>query len=142
MVARDKALWGECQWGYFRWGVKNNRFDTMIKVFENRGSCNVTRRKLSLSARDSITGWRDKSWSEDTVKGVFFPRGTSPIVLPVGTYVRADGLLIVVAGFSKGDEVLTPDGKYWEVKAIREHSFTLDNFSHRELDLTYLPMHT
>jgi len=138
----DDAVWGTMRWGYFRWGVRNSIFDDMVNTFENQGSCDVTRRKLSLGARDSTTGWRAKSFAEDTVKAIFIPRGSTQMALQVGTYVRSDALLVVCAGFSEGDEVKTPDGKYWEVKAIREHRITPDNFSHRELDLTYLPLHT
>lgn len=138
----DAAFWGTMRWGYFRWGVRNTIFDDMVKAFENQGSCDVTRRKLSLGARDSTTGWRAKSFTEDTVKAIFIPRGSTQMALQAGTYVRSDALLVVCAGFSEGDEAKTPDNKYWEVKAVREHRVTPDNFSHRELDLTYLPLHT
>jgi len=144
MVARNPAEWDNCQWDFFRWDVKNSIFDDAVKAFENAhgtNSCNVTRRKLSLGARDSTTGWRAKSWTEDTVKGIFTPRGSTPTALKAGTYVRSDALLRTCAGFSEGDEVQTNDGKYWEVKAVREFWFAQNNFSHRELDLTYLPLH-
>lgn len=144
MVARDKAILGSCKLGFFRLGVKNSIFDDAVKAFENAhgtDSCNVTRRKLSLGARDSTTGWRAKIFTEDTVKGIFTPKGSAPTALKSGTYVRTDALLIVCNGFSEGDEVKTPDGKYWEVKAVREHRITPDNLCFRELDLTYLPLH-
>jgi len=141
MVARDKAVLGECKLGFFRLGVKNKVFDTMVKDFEGQGSCDVTRRRLSLGARDGTTGWRAKTFTEDTVKAIYIPRSSSQMALKVGTYVRTDVLLIVAAGFNEGDEVKTSDGKYYEVKAVREHRITPDNFSHRELDLTYLPLH-
>jgi len=142
MVARDPAEWDKCQWDYFRWDVKNTVFDDMVNAFEGHGSCDVTRRKLSLGARDSVTGWRAKSWTEDTVKAIYIPRGSTQLALKAGTYVRSQALLIVCAGFSEGDEVETQDGKYWEVKAIREFWLAQNNFSHRELDLTLLPLHT
>lgn len=143
MVARDPAELGDCQLGFVRLGVKNTVFDDMISVFEGEGSQDVTRRKLVLGARDSTTGHRAKTFPvEDTVKAVHIPRGSSQLALKAGTYVRSDALEIVCAGFFEGDEVQTNDGKYWEVKAVRDFDITQDNFSHRELDLTYLPLHT
>lgn len=142
MVARDNAEWGNCQWGFFRWGVKNTKFDDMVKRFEGQGSCNITRRKLSLGARDSTTGHRAKEFVEDTVKAIFVPKGSTQLALATGTYVRSDALVIVCDGFFEGDELQTADGNYWETKAKREFFLTLDNFSHRELDLTLLPFHT
>jgi len=106
------------------------------------GSCDVVRRKLSLGARDATTGWRAKSWTEDTVKAIFTQKGSAPQNLGVGTYVREDALLQVCEGFVEGDEVKLPNGKYYEVKAVREHYLTPDNFCHRELDLVYLPLHS
>ena len=106
------------------------------------GSCDVVRRKLSLGARDATTGWRAKSWTEDTVKAIFTQNGSAPQNLGVGTYVREDALLQVCEGFVEGDEVKLPNGKYYEVKAVREHYLTPDNFCHRELDLVYLPLHS
>jgi len=141
MVARDPAILGQCKLGFFRLGVKNHVFDNMVKSFEKEGSCNVTRRKLSLGARDSTTGWRAKSYNEDTVKAIHIPRSSAQSALKAGTYVRTDALEIVCAGFSEGDELKTPDNKYWEVKAVREFRITPNNFSHRELDLTFLPLH-
>lgn len=145
MVAADKAEWGNCRWGYFRWGVKNSIFDDVVKAFEDAhgsNSCNVTRRKLSLGARDGTTGHRAKSFAEDTVKGIFTPRGSAPSARLPGTYVRTDALLVTCVGFFEGDEVKTQDNKYWEVKAVRDFNIAQNNFSHRELDLTYLSLHT
>jgi len=145
MVARDPSVLGSCKLGFFRLGVKNSIFDDAVKAFEDAhgsNSCDVTRRKLSLGARDSTTGWRAKSFTEDTVKGIFTPKGSSPISLKPGTYVREDALLIVCNGFSEGDEVKLPNNTYWEVKAVREHRITPDNLCFRELDLTFLPLHS
>lgn len=145
MVAADPALCGSCRCGFFRCGVKNSIFDDAIRVFEGHygeDSCNVTRRKLSLGARDTVTGWREKTFTEDTVKGFFTQKGSTPMTLNVGTYVREDALLQACAGFHEGDEVKLPNGKYYEVKAVREHYLTPDNFCNRELDLSYLPLHS
>lgn len=142
MVARDKAVCGSCKCGFFRCGVKNSIFDDAVKRFENvhgSNSANVTRRRLSLGARDSTKGWRARSFAEDTVKGLFTARGSTPTQLRAGTYVRSEGLLQTCAGFSEGDEVYLPNGTYWEVKAVRDHYITPDNFAFRELDVTHLP---
>ena len=141
MVARDKSILGSCELGFFRLGVKNRIFDDAVKVFEGFGSCDVTRRRLTLGARNSTTGWQAKSWTEDTVKAIFTPQGSAPTKLSVGTYVRMDALLQTCAGFKEGDEVKLPNGKYYEVKAVREHYLTPDNFCDRELDLEYLSLH-
>jgi hypothetical protein len=144
MVARDPAICGSCECGYFRCGVQNSVFDDAVASLESRfgtDSCNVTRRRLSLGARDGTTGWRAKEFAEDTVKAIFTQNGSAPQKLSVGTFVREDALLQTCAGFKEGDEVKLPNGKYYEVKAVREHYLTPDNFCDRELDLVYLPFH-
>lgn len=142
MVAEDPAVCGSCRCGYFRCGMKNRDFDDMIAEWESGGtSCDVTRRKLSLGARDSTTGWRAKEFSEDTVKAIFIPRASTQLALRVGTYVRTDALLFTCAGFTAGDEVQTADGRYWEVVAVREFYWTQDDFHHRECDLELMPLH-
>jgi len=128
--------------GYSRLSVYRPDWDRILKVFENIGSCDVTRRKLILGARNSTTRWRTKTWIESPVKAVFIPRASSGLALKVGTYVRTDALVLTAAGFEEGWEVKTADGKYWEVKAVRENfAAGTDSFSHRELDLTLMPFH-
>jgi hypothetical protein len=146
MVARDPAICGSCECGFFRCGVQNSNFDNAVASLESRfgtDSCNVTRRKLVLGARDATTGHREKTFPvEDTVKGIFTQNDSVPQKLSVGTFVREDALLQTCAGFKEGDEVKLPNGNYYEVKAVREHYLTPDNFCDRELDLVYLPFHS
>lgn len=142
MVAEDPAICGSCRCGHFRCGMKNHDFDDIVAKLEAAGhSCDVTRRKLSLGARDS-TGWRTKkNFAEDTVKAILVPKGSTELALKVGVYVRTDALLFCCDGFSEGDEVKTLDGRYWEVTAVREFYKTQDDFHHRECDLTLLSLH-
>ena len=137
----DPAYWGTMRWGYFRWGSLHDEWDQLLSVFEGIGSCNVTRRKLSFGTRDATTRWREKLFTEDTVKAIYIPRSSAQQALKAGTYVRLDALLLTAAGFFEADEVKLPNGEYFEVKAKRDHYSTPDSFSHRELDLTHLPLH-
>lgn len=103
-------------------------------------SCDVTRRRLVLGARDTFTGWRAKTWTETTIEGILLPRSSQHIATSIGTYVRSDSLFMTMDGLEEGDEVLTATGQYYEVHGCREH-YIGDSFSHRECDLTLLPMH-
>lgn len=138
----DPARWGECRWDMFRWGVRNDVWERLVRRVEADGSsADVTRRTLSLGARSATTGWRAKSYAESTIEMVIFERGSTPTALPPGTYVRTDALGLCAAGVVEGDEIQDAAGRYWEVHAVRDHT-RLDDFLYREADLTRLPLHT
>lgn len=103
-------------------------------------SCDVTRRQLVLSTRDTITGWRAKTWTETTIEGALMPKGSQRVYTNIGSYVRTDEVFMTQDGLLEGDEVLTKTGQYYEVHAPREY-YIGDSFSHRECDFTLLPMH-
>lgn len=140
----DVAEIGTARIGYFRVGCLNDVFDKLVSAFESRsgGSCDVTLRVLSLGARDSTTGWRAKEYTESTIHMPVVPRGSSYLSLAPGTYVREDALGVCAAGCKLGDEVDLPNGDYYEVKGVRPHYHTPDDFAYREVDLTKLPLHT
>jgi len=140
----DAAVWGTMRWGYFRWGCLNDLFDRLVSAFESKtgGKCDVTLRKLSLGARDTVTGHRAKEYTESTVKMPIVPRGSQHLSLVPGNYVREDAIGYCAAGISVGDELLHPSGKYYEVKGIRPYRPVPNDFAYREVDLTELPLHT
>ena len=139
----DAAIIGTAVIGSFRIGCLNDVFDRLIATFESRsgGSCDVTLRTLSLGARDSDTGLRSKEYDESTIKMAVVPRGSSYMSLFPGTYVREDALGICAAGCKLGDEIELPNGDFYEVKGVRLHYHTPDDFAFREVDLTKLPLH-
>ena len=117
-------------------------WNRLVKSFETaRGSCDITRRTLSLGVRDSVTGWRVKSYVETTIKMVIIPRGATQSALKAGTYVRLDAVGLTDTLLSEGDEVKTSGGTYYKVKAVRNHSLTPDVVEYYEVDLTKLPLH-
>ena len=98
----------------------------------------VTRQKLTLGTRDSVTGWYAKSFVDTTVEMIIITKGSTNSLLPPGTYVRTDALGLTTDGFLEGDQILA-DNTYYEVKATREHTVG-DSFYYRECDLTLLPL--
>jgi hypothetical protein len=98
----------------------------------------VTRQKLTLGTRDSVTGWYTKSFVDTTVEMIIIAKGSTNSLLPPGTYVRTDALGLTTDGFLEGDQILA-DNTYYEVKATREHTVG-DSFYYRECDLTLLPL--
>lgn len=139
----DKAFFGEnARFGYTRFSVYHPLFDSLVNHFASLGAMvyEVTRRKLGLGDRHATTGWRAKSFTESTIEGVFLPRSSTRIAVAVGTYMRLDAMFFTADVVKKGDEIKTVDNQYWEVKAVREF-WEGDCFSHRECDLTLLPLH-
>ena len=98
----------------------------------------VTRQKLTLGTRDSVTGWYTKSFVDTTVEMIIIAKGSTNSLLPPGTYVRTDALGLTTDGFLEGDQILV-DNICYEVKATREHTVG-DSFYYRECDLTLLPL--
>lgn len=101
---------------------------------------NVTRRKLVLGTRDDTTGWYDVSYTESTIEMPVEDRGANALPLPAGTYVRLDALGMTADVVLEGDQIKTDDGRYYEVKTVRE-VWLADSFIRRDCDLTRLPLH-
>jgi hypothetical protein len=118
-------------------------WDQIVKVFQTYkgGSLDVTRRVLSLGARDGVTGWCAKSFAESTIKMCIIPKGASTLALACGTYVRLDAIGLTDSAFQEGDEVKTVRNIYYEVKTIREHGVTPDIIEYYECDLVKLPLY-
>ena len=117
-------------------------FTRILKRFESaRGSCDVTRRALTLGTRDTITGWRAKNYSETTIKMVIIPRGATSSAVAAGTYVRLDAVGLTATSVNEGDEIKTSKSVYYEVKTRREHCLTPDTVEYYENDLTKLSLH-
>jgi len=102
----------------------------------------VTYRKLSLGAPDSVTGWYQKTFTEQSrnIEILIIPKGATHLAVAAGTYVRLDAVGLTCDGVEEGDEIKTDNDVCYEVKAIREH-FIANSFSHREVDLVQLPLH-
>jgi len=138
------AVWNSCTWDNFRWDVKTPYFDQLVAAFENvdNASTDVTKRALSLGARDSVTNWRAKSYTTSTVKMIIVDRNAQNMPLPPGTYVRLDALGFTCNGFEIGDEVYHPRStKYYRVMGVKPR-WRGNSFQWRELDLTEMPLHT
>ena len=101
----------------------------------------VTRRQLILGSQNAITGWYAESWQESTIEMIIFDRSTTTFNLPPGAYVRLDALGCCADPVEVGDQIKTLDGRYFEVKAIKEVWSHGDNFVRRDCDLTLLPLH-
>lgn len=139
----DPAIIGSCRIGYFRIGMGKhaiNQWTALLKQFEGVASCEVTRRRLVLGARDSVTGWYEKGWLETTIKGVLIPRGATNIAVAAGVYVRLDALFKTADPVDEGDEIVTKNNIYYEVKGVKPY-YIGEGFFHRDCDLTMLPLH-
>jgi len=134
----DKAIIGYMRVGYFRIGVFHDEWDKLKQRLEAFCTLNVTRRRLQLdSPRDTTTGWWTKTFHDETIKMAIIQKGSTPSLLPPGTYVRTEALGLTADSIEEGDEIFGDD-KYYEVKTVRPH-YLSGNFYFRECDLTLLP---
>lgn len=96
----DKAFFGSARFGYARFSVYRPDFERLVKKVESQLgglSLDVTRRALTLGVRDSTTGWYAKEYTESTIEMLIFTKGTTPSLLPPGSYVRYDALGITLS---------------------------------------------
>jgi len=104
-------------------------------------NCNVTLRSLSLGVRDTITGWRAKSFSESTIEMIIISRGANAMHLIPGLYAQTDAVgRTRNETINMGDEVKTAADVYYEVKVIHDIHIG-DLLWHRDCDLAELPLH-
>ncbi len=70
-------------------------------------SADVTRRELTLSTRDTTTGWPSKSYAESTIKGSFDPATARTVALSVG--MPLGGIPYMSSAFYTGNLVVRGD---------------------------------
>lgn len=143
----DKAFFGTARFGdYTRFSVYRPDWDRLVKRVEAVAgsiSTDVTRRRLSLgdnASRDSVTGWRPKSWLETTIEMIIDSTASGSIATVVGTYIRTGALGLSADPVVVGDEVKDASGTYYEVKSLRPRKIG-DSFIRYDSDLTHLPLH-
>lgn len=100
----------------------------------------LTRRVLSLGARDTVTGWCKKVWTDTTIQGAILDKSSQIDNLRAGFWVRTDTLLITDDAVKEGDEIKTLASVYYEIKAVRP-MYIGDGLDHYECDLHKIPIH-
>jgi hypothetical protein len=98
-------------------------------------SADVTRRTLSLGARDAYTGWCSKVFTETTVKALLRPKGASY----GGIYAKYSLTMFTKAPFYVDDEVVHA-GKYYHVDTVEEE-WRADVFEFYQCGLTLSDPH-
>ena len=87
----------------------------------------VTRRELSLGARDSYHGWCGKSFAETTIDAIMYHNGNGPVGLPIGMYARYPHTAFIPDVIHLGDEIKDLNNDYYLVKAV-EKMWLLSDF--------------
>jgi len=101
-------------------------------------SADVTRRELTLGNIDLITGWYRKTFANTIIPGVLLPKGHSFSAHGMGYYARYDWSMFTADVMNEGDQIISAANDYFEVEG-KEPFYWLDQFSHYECALTYLP---
>ena len=141
----DPAIIGSCRIGHFRIGSYRDNWDRLKKRFSKlgAGSCDLTRRRLQLdSPPDSVTGWYNKSFEDIEIEGILLSRTATHHTNVGGIYVSLDAVLFTADPIVEGDELLDYDSNaYYQVETVKPIKAAGAGFSHRECDLTALPLH-
>jgi len=93
----------------------------------------------------SVDGDGERSYVEETIKGLIQPMGTNVNGLPVGNIAKYAHTLFTVDVVDEGDRLEDPMERLCEVLHVQEY-WVLDNFSHRMCELlqmeevTYQPL--
>jgi len=105
------------------------------------GDAEVTRRALSLGARDSWSGWRAKNWSdpedpESKIEMVIVKRGAHQLASLAGVYPVLDAAGLTADPVSVGDQILDKQNNYWDVETVQPH-YWLDSFVYRVCNMNH-----
>jgi len=92
-------------------------WQSLLRKFETIGSCDVSRRALSLGSRDADTGWCAMTYAATTQKMIIMFRGAPQTFYVPGAHVRRDALGLTDFAFIEGDLVYA-SGAYFMVKAV------------------------
>ena len=134
-----------CHIGNVRIGSYCPNWDRLKTRFENlgAGSCKLTRRRLQLdSPPNTVTGWYTKSFEETEIEGIVISQTATPISTIAGVYPRLDAILYTADVIVEGDELLDYESNaYYQVETVKPIKAAGCGFSHRECDLTAVPLH-
>jgi len=134
-----------CHIGNVRIGSYCPNWDRLKTRFENlgAGSCKLTRRRLQLdSPPNTVTGWYTKSFEETEIEGIVISQTATPISTIAGVYPRLDAILYTADVIVEGDELLDYESNaYYQTETVKPKKAAGCGFSHRECDLTAVPLH-
>lgn len=132
------AQWGTAQWGNSRWGILSvDRLGSTL--LPGVYSMDVTRKKLVLGEADSVTGWYEKSYEDETIQMVIVTKAASNMALAAGAWVDEDAVGFTVDVVKVGDRIYdTTDRWYYEVKSVQPVKVGT-KFKHRVVQLKKLP---
>lgn len=83
-------------------------------------SAELTRRRLTLSTRDIVTGWCSKVFAESTITGSIQNAGNNPLSLAVGAYAKYPHTGYTPDVIRIGDECIDADNKYFLVRSAEQ----------------------
>ena len=123
--------------------MSTSTFFTDIKQAFKRAtgtSFDVTWRALTLGARDSVTGWRAKSYADSTIEMVIIPQVASRLAASFGIYVTLDALGLTLTAVGVGDEMKDSDNDYYEVETVMKQKIGNVLYVYK-CDLRHQPLH-
>jgi hypothetical protein len=137
----DPAIIGYMRVGYFRVGVFNDAFDSWVARLKSLGSTsvNVTRKRLTLGARDSTTGWYAKEYADSTVEMVIVQKESQSVALQAGYFVALDALGFTFDPLWIYDLIVDGSGRTWEIKTVKPARLG-DGLLYYAYDLKELPL--
>lgn len=83
-------------------------------------NADVTRRRLTLGARDPILGHCSKEFVETTIKALIVNNGNSPIALPIGMYPKYPHTAFIPDVIYAGDEIVDAFNDKYVVQAAEK----------------------
>jgi len=100
----------------------------------------VTRRAITLGARDGTTGWRAVTYADTAINMLIINRTASTRLLGSGGYVKVDAYGMTSDTVAVGDQVKTAGSVYYEVKAVTQR-WRDDTVVRYDCDLTLLTLY-
>ncbi len=141
MSSRDPALWGECEWGFFRWGVYTDRWEKSL------ASHMRTLQRAILNTAvvpNATTGRRVPIFTATdyyNFQGFLTEKMIPTILLQAGVVPRLDATLVCFDGMFIGDHIWdeTTSKEYVVAEMPVEHSDDhVGGFAFRECHLNHL----
>lgn len=109
-------------------------------IFNFARARSVTRRAITLGARDGTTGWRAITYSDTSINMLILNRTVSTRLLGSGGYVKVDAYGMTSDTVLVGDQIKTAGGLYYEVKAVQKR-WRDDTVVRYDCDLTLLTLY-
>lgn len=139
IIMVDPAIYDSARYDYGRYDVYLPIFDEAVEQFKAQGlSPDVTRYKVSLGEKDSVTGWLNPDYTAEPIEMPILQRGASLLTSGGGLFAKYNVTGFTCDAVKVGEYIKTLTALWYRVQLV-EDVHICDSFAYRMCSLVLDP---